>query len=213
MKVSFEWGVWSKGAGHAELMLSLMKNVEDRLDRLEGVKKLAENLEEKIEASVEKKVAEFFEDQQEKEKRKGFIMISNLPESRKPTPDERKQDDLETAKRIVSAVVEVGGEGIENTVRMGKLVAGAKPRTLRVKCNSVEEVDNIMKNVGKLKDTVNQGVTDNKKRVYINRDLPPKERERGKKLCDELRRRRENGEKDLMIRGDKIVQKQGGGAQ
>jgi hypothetical protein len=33
-----------------ELMLSLMKNVEDRLDRLEGVKKLAENLEEKIEA-------------------------------------------------------------------------------------------------------------------------------------------------------------------
>ena len=51
--------------------------------------------------------------------------------------------------------------------------------------------------------------TDPKKRVYINNDNTPKEREMFKKrkeeLKNELQRRTQNGERNLAIRGNNIV--------
>ena len=43
------------------------------------------------------------------------------------------------------------------------------------------------------------------KKVYISPDLMPKERQQSKKLRDELKRRKDAGEKDLYIKFGKIV--------
>ena len=98
---------------------------------------------------------------------------------------------------------------LENPVRLGKIQMGkeARPRLLRVKLQKAEQVDSIMKNVGKMRDTVNAGVNDPKKRIYINRDRTPKERDQFRKLQGDLKKRQQEGETDLMIRGDKIVKK------
>ena len=45
------------------------------------------------------------------------------------------------------------------------------------------------------------------KKVYISPDLTLKEREQGKKLREELKKRKEAGEKDIYIKSGKMHQK------
>ena len=44
-------------------------------------------------------------------------------------------------------------------------------------------------------------------KVFIHQDLTPKEREARKKLVEEMKQRRANGEKDLILVNGKIVVK------
>jgi len=45
--------------------------------------------------------------------------------------------------------------------------------------------------------------------VFIHQDLTPKQREARKQLVAELKQRKANGEKDLIIFNGKIVQRRG----
>lgn len=47
---------------------------------------------------------------------------------------------------------------------------------------------------------INTGITDPTKRIYINNDSTPKERDQFRILREEMKRRREEGENDLVIR-------------
>ena len=66
--------------------------------------------------------------------------------------------------------------------------------------------ERIVKNARKL----NQGITSPDKKVYINNDLTPLEREKERnereQLKQELKERQDKGETGLRIRGKKIVQ-------
>jgi len=44
-------------------------------------------------------------------------------------------------------------------------------------------------------------------KVYLSPDLTPQERKENRELLMELKRRREEGEKDIMIRRGRIVKK------
>ena len=54
---------------------------------------------------------------------------------------------------------------------------------------------------------IHQTTTDNRKKIWINKDQTRKERQTGKALRDELKRRIAAGETDLIIRGGKIIKK------
>jgi len=190
-------------------MMDMMTNVQERVERLEGGY-LRENIDDLIQKAVEAKVSEYFEEAQERDRRKNFVVISNVPESKSTLPEDRRAEDLAAIKTILNKVSENGEGGVlEHPVRLGKIQMGkeARPRLLRVKLQKAEQVDSIMKNVGKMRDTVNAGVNDPKKRIYINRDRTPKERDQFRKLQGDLKKRQQEGETDLMIRGDKIVKK------
>ena len=188
-----------------DTLLCLVHTLTQRLVSLES-NCSEESIDRKIEDAVEKKVSEYLDEKQEKEKRKSNIVITNLPESKKESPGERKQDDLDRVKEIVQKVLpEVDGSMIENPVRLGQFKIGSnvRPRLVRVSVKTEEMKNKILRKAYKL----NQGVTNKNEKIFINQDLTPKQREVEKALRDELRERRDNGEEDLVIRNGRIVQR------
>ena len=190
-----------------DLILGLVHTLTERLNAME-LNCSVESIDKKIEEAVERKVTEYLEEKDEKESRKLNIVITNVPESKMETPTERKKDDLENIRKLVEKIVpetEEVGKVLENPVRLGQYKVGTnvKPRLLRITVKCEETKANILKRAYKL----NKDVTDKTKKIYINQDLTSKERETEKKLRDELRVRRGNGEDDLVIRNGKIVKR------
>ena len=179
-------------------ILKVLTSVHDRLDKLEG--KQRENLREvesKIEEVVERKVKDYMEESEEKEKRKLNIIICNLPESSAETPEERKNEDQERVRDLVGKISDVQRNEVNNPVRLGKIQIGshAKPRLLRMEVKTEEAKKKIMRNVQGL----NKDVREGESRIYINNDTTKKERELIKSLKTELNQRKTNGETNLRI--------------
>ena len=107
---------------------------------------------------------------------------------------------------MIGQLVE-GAEGeLSRPVRIGK-VGGNRPRMLRVVVANERTREDILRKAPEL----NKGISENRKKIYINPDYTMRERERNKALRDELKRRRANGEEDLVIRGSQIVVKKKAG--
>ena len=106
---------------------------------------------------------------------------------------------------LVSNIANVPGADIDEPMRLGQIQIGhnARPRLLRMVVRTDDAKQKIMKNVYSL----NEGIPFDK-RVYINNDSTPLERENYKALKAEMVRRVEGGEKDLIIRNMKIVKRQ-----
>jgi len=159
------------------------------------------SLDEKIEKMVEEKVSEAMEERVEKEQRKLNLIVVNLPESREKEADAKKNDEILKVKELFRKMCpELEKEEVKDPVRLGR-EGGNKPRMLRVRVESEEGKQKILKNMRKLNVGVEAG-----KRVFINPDFTPKEREKNKELRAELKQRIDGGEKDIGIRGGKIVQ-------
>ena len=138
----------------------------------------------------------------EREKRELNLIIANLPESNKTERKEKREDEVKAVKNLVKKICpELENEPIEDPVRLGRENVGTRPRLLRVKVSTVEQKSEILRNARKL----NQGVAEQKNRIYINQDYTPTERQRNKTLRDELKRRTDDGERDIGIRGGRIV--------
>jgi len=93
------------------------------------------------------------------------------------------------------------GDQIEAPVRLGRFSIGQRPRMLRVTAKTENAKKEIMKNASKIKQTASE----NRNKIWFNDDLTEKERMEGKKLREELKQRKEAGEKDIAIRRGKIV--------
>ena len=188
-----------------DLILKMMQTMDLRLQQLEA-KDPMESIDKILEEKVEKKVAEMFEEQLEKEKRKLNIIMVNLPESKAESAEERKKEDLIEAKKIVQKVTdEKIAEEVTNPIRLGKVNIGRdkRPRLVRLSIKTEEGKRQVMKNIHK----VNQGVRKAEDKVYINHDATAKEREMFKGLMTEMKERKDKGETDLVIRGGKIVKR------
>ena len=156
---------------------------------------------EDIKKVIKKEVAEYVEEYvdeiEEKKSRKLNIIVSNLPESKEETADDRRREDRERVRGLISKTMdEVNVEEVDSPVRLGQFRIGtnAKPRLLKMTVKTEETKKKIMKNVASLNKNVPF-----ERRVYINDDNTPKEREKIKKLRDELRKRRDDGEENLVI--------------
>lgn len=183
-------------------LLPLVKTISSRLETLE--KQLSEeNLEEKIREIVDKQIDDRLEEQMEIEKRKKNLIFVNVKESVRTEIEERQRDDLGKVREILGEVMKIEEADISNPVRLGK-VGGNKPRYLRVTVVSEEKKWRILKKTKEL--NKNKDEKERKKWIYINPDYTTKQREENKALREEMRRRKEGGEKDLIIRKGKIVQ-------
>lgn len=93
---------------------------------------------------------------------------------------------------IWKACPELEGENVvEDTVRLGKINIGNRPRLLKVKVKSVEVKQEILRNAFKL----NKGVNDPSKRTFVNPDRTPREREAFNALRAEKNREGKTGGK------------------
>ena len=173
----------------------------ERIERANGEK----SIDDKIEAAVERKMNHMIEETNEKEKRRRNIIVVNHPESNERTVEDRKRDDIERVRQLVGKIADVPGDEIGEPTRLGQMQIGQnpRPRILRVVIKTVDGKEKIMRNVY----TLNEGVAFDK-RVYMNHDSTPKERERYRALKTEMAQRTENWERDLVIRNMKIIKRQ-----
>ena len=104
-------------------------------------------------------------------------------------------------RQLVHSEFNINKVNIDKVTRLGKLVK-EKPRPLLVTLvdNSVRR--QILRNAKTLRNSTTY------KKVFISPDLTPKEREANKNLLEELRRRKQAGEVNLIIKRGKIISKQ-----
>ena len=178
--------------------LKMLVDMQKRMDSFEAKHSAcsADVIEEKIVEAVEIKVDEYMTEMIEKEKRKLNIIVANLSESVLETAEERKKEDKDRVRKLVGKIVDdISVDEVEDPVRLGPVRVGqnTRPRLLRVSVRTEETKKKIMRNVGNL----NKNVAP-QNRVYFNNDCTPKEREKIKKLKEELKIRKE-AEPNLMI--------------
>ena len=133
----------------------------------------------------------------DKEKRKLNVVVHNLPEDTSPSLTERSERDNELFRDIVK-------EGLSliirptRSFRVGKRSAD-KPRLLIVSLENMETKVELLRMASQLRHLSTW------KRIYVTPDLTKKEREESKKLREELAKRRQAGETDIMIKRGRIV--------
>lgn len=184
-------------------LIDLLEQMEERLGRLEE-ECSGKTLDDKIEKMVESKVTEIWEEKVEREKRELNLIVTNIPESGKEVREERMEEDMTRIKEVVQKICPDQKDTIKETMRIGKFTVGSKPRLIKVTMKTMEAKKGILRNCRK----INQGITDQKEKVYINNDLTPAQRTKNKELREELKARIDNGEQNIGIRGEKIVQVQ-----
>ncbi len=151
-----------------------------------------------LESSVDDKIKTAIDDYRDREARKCNIILHNIPESCKETAKERVVEDLRRVDAIVEEGLELEEYKIQSIVRLGKRVDG-KTRLTRVTFDTTKSKRDALSNAKKLFEI------ESWKRVFITPDLPPQQRQKNRELRDELRRRLEEGESNLVIRRGEIV--------
>ena len=157
-----------------------------------------------VSGTVDVKISVALDDFQERQWRKRNVLVINLPESSKKTVDDKKMDDLYAIHRLFNRLVRFDEEDLEiMPVRLGRI--GENPRILRATFTSEAKVKELVQQAREKNDIINPTEKDNKRKIYINRDYSAKDRETRKLLLDEKKRREALGEKNIVIKGDKLV--------
>ena len=157
-----------------------------------------------VSGTVDVKISVASDDFQERQWRKRNVLVINLPESNKKSVDDKKMDDLYAIHRLFNRLVRFDEEDLEiMPVRLGRI--GENPRILRATFMSEAKVKELVQQAREKNDIINPTEKDNKRKIYINRDYSAKDRETRKLLLDEKKRREALGEKNIVIKGDKLV--------
>ena len=174
-----------------------VKNFEIRLSTLESTssnKTVAEKVEEQFKRTTEK-------DKEEadliKEKEQNLIYF-NIPENGSDSVSERMKHEFMLLSEAYRN--ELKHDQISSIFRVGK--KGENIRPLVVKFKSSETRNYVLRTSGKLSIKHQNEV----KNIYVSIDRTQRQREAHKRLVDELKSRKLNGEENLVIRNNKIVQ-------
>lgn len=157
------------------------------------LKSLRTNIETKIVSEKEQIV---------KESKMLNLCIFNIPESSGDDSEAYKLD-INKLKSILSERINLKKEDVKAAFRVGKIADKSKARPFIIKFTSAEKRKEVLKlkNVYYLNEETRE-----KTRVYISPDRTIKEQIEHKKLVNELKLRRSNGESNIGIRNAKIVQ-------
>lgn len=136
----------------------------------------------------------------DREKRKCNLIIYNLQESNASTPSDRTSDDKKSFAHLLASEFNIDNIEFLKCIRLGKPVED-KSRPLLISLADTTIKSNILRKASKLrKSTQYSG-------VFITPDMTKKEREAAKELRKELKRRKSQGEDNLIIRRGKIVER------
>ena len=133
-------------------------------------------------------------EERDRERRKYNIIVQNLSESMKESPEDRKKEDIMEV-RCMLAGMQLTEIEVKAAVRLGK--KGDKPRSLMVTLDSPREA--VLRRAKMIR-RYRCWLT-----VFIDPDRTPKEQDEHKKLREEFKRRKDNGE-NIVMRDGKILQ-------
>ena len=102
-------------------LVQLFQDIIVRLGKLEGAH-TGKSLDEKMEDAVDRKVTEVLEESKEKEQRKLNIIVSNLPESMVGTVEERRREDSEKVKHLVTKITNIEVGDLRDPIRLGPIL-------------------------------------------------------------------------------------------
>lgn len=144
---------------------------------------------------IQKCFEKFQTEKDEQEKRKCNIVVSNMPESEASTGEERKREDITKLVDVIKDELRLNIR-VENAFRAGKKQEN-RPRILIVTLSSEASKWDVLKTAKLLRESEDEVV----RNIYINKDLSVQEREQQKKLRDEVKTRRAQGENVRIVRG------------
>ena len=185
--------------GQTRNLASNVDKLNDRVDQLEA----------KMSKTVVNNVRTELDERGDIERRKYNVMVFNLPETpQKPGKpntwytDELKKKDTDSFRTIISESLEIdtsdGHNKIKDVLRIGRRDQTTRPRPLKVVFSELSTKREVLEKSKLL-------IRGKNKHIFINPDLTPKQREHDKKLRQDLKDRRSNGETDIYIRKGKIV--------
>ena len=155
-----------------------------------------------IHADVHKvEVLQVVDEYVEREKRKNNLIIHNLPEPTDVSSNEQRAvKDTKTISDLFHTEFNLANAKIQRVTRLGAIRPNSsRPRLLLVEMGDISIKRSILKQATKLRKSSKWSD------IYISPDLTPKEHSHNKKLRDELKMRKDAGEKDLCIKRGKIV--------
>ena len=133
----------------------------------------------------------------ESERRVRNVLIFGVAKSTKSTPEERKAEDMETVRGILS---DTGANVVQKDIyrfqERSNSDINSKPPPILVECSTVEDRMRVIRMAKNLRTKVNR------ESIYIGPDLTPSEREYSKRLSDhrrELNEKRTPQEKETII--------------
>ena len=137
----------------------------------------------------------------DRESRKLNVIFHKIPESKSEEPTSRKTDD---AKFVLNVAKEIGVEKLEivNVVCLGQHKS-ENDRSLKVQVSNLNFKRLLLVNAKKL----HLSNSEQLRKVFITPDLSLQERKVQRNLRSELKRRKDAGEFDLIIRRGQIVRK------
>ena len=134
----------------------------------------------------------------QRSRRERNLIISGVPESNIGTIGEREQADESFCRRLFADLST--SVDFEKATRIGRSRNG-RSRLLRVRFQKTEDKFRILRTCKELRKH------EEYKNVFINLDRTPLEQRIDKRLRDELIKRREGGETDLVIYKGKVVKR------
>ena len=192
-----------------EQMKKRLENAEKKLEKLDQVETEVKDITDNFTTKVKESIHEL---KQRDDKAKN-IVVSNMPErpSSSDTEDEEEgdTDPGEDTKKLVNELIKEGMGLKDVKVIKAKRIPekrteGGKPRIIVAELREKEQKFTVLKSSKKLRDTQNPMW----KNVYVNPDMTKQQRHKDFQLRQELKRRREEGENDLIIRNGVIIQKE-----
>ena len=150
---------------------------------------------------AEKTIAGVFDEFLDKEKRKLNVVLHNVPESQGESFSERTEQDKMKFIEVIRDGMRLNVK-VTKAFRVGKSTP-EKPRLLIVGLENAEVKIEVLKLASQLRET------EKWHDIYITPDLTWKEREEGRRLREELRRRTSAGETNLVIRRGRIISRAG----
>ena len=138
----------------------------------------------------------------EREKRKFNLVFHNIPESDSLSREQQVLKDTQTVDDLVNKEFNLQNIKIKRVTRLGS--SPTRPRLLLVELEDISVRRSILRQAVKLRKSCTWS------NIYISPDLTPKERQKNRLLRDELKIRRNAGEKNLYIKRGRIVSREAG---
>lgn len=202
------------------------KKIEEKVDALIDTVTNKFDIQSSVGEAVASKLNEEKDEEDEIRRRRLNIIVHGVQESNCDTAEKRMKED---ENEIMDLLHDMGCDNVSvsNTIRLGKrkdksssgdtdtkssgaaiasptteesgLAKKEQPRPLMLVMASEEQKEKMLKMTKNLRNRMRW------KNIFLHQDLTPKQRERRHQLVGELKRRQQDGEKDLIIIGNRIV--------
>jgi len=173
---------------------SVMNKFQMVIDKIEGLReeiagRVKAEVMECMNAAIDRKIENKMKDEEDKRKRECNVVVHGL----------REGNDKVVCEGIIQQQLQLQDIPVESVVRLGRGGGGndvqGRPRPLLVKFSSPGQKWAVVGRAKRLRNADDESL----RRVMIVPDMSMDERMQDKRLRDELKRRRDNGERDVYI--------------